>query len=408
MKRIVSVTLLLALWFGLGCAHHPAAEPVEFVESIPVETSLDNPDIRNTLEVWLELIHGAKKRIDLEQFYLSHRPGETLDQVTAALMTAARNGVQIRIIADRRMHKTYPVLPDSLARLENISVRLIDFVALAGSVQHAKYFVVDAEVVFLGSQNFDWRALTHIHELGLLIRNRHVAAVYQDLFDLDWRLAALQDPDSSRYVLTPASYAVPVEITSDRHGPVSIHPTCSPKILIPDTTLWDEIHIVRLLDAARSEICLQFLSYSPRGRDGTYYEALDGALRRAAARGARVRLLVSDWQKGSRAEASLRELAALENIAVHFSVIPEWSDGYISYARVEHCKFMVVDEKAFWLGTSNGEKSYFHTSRNAGVVIRSDRLAARLRQIFYKSWESEYVEAVDPERSYAPREHAGE
>jgi hypothetical protein len=30
---------------------------IELVESIPVETTLDNPDIRNTQEVWLEMIN---------------------------------------------------------------------------------------------------------------------------------------------------------------------------------------------------------------------------------------------------------------------------------------------------------------------------------------------------------------
>ena len=44
---------------------------------------------------------------------------------------------------------------------------MIDIGTVAGGVQHAKFFIVDGEEVFLGSQNFDWRALKHIHELGV-------------------------------------------------------------------------------------------------------------------------------------------------------------------------------------------------------------------------------------------------
>lgn len=407
MKRIITF-LFIAVFCGGTALAQDAAAMIEYVESIPVETALDNPDIRNTQEVWIEMFSKAQKSIDLEQFYISPQRGEALDPVIEALIAAGQRGVEIRIIADRRMYNTYPAMLDSFSCMERISVRLIDFVALAGSVQHGKYMVVDGQILFIGSQNFDWRALTHIHELGLRINDKRVASVYQDLFDLDWRLAALHDPDSSRFVLSRRSYDVPVVMNTENYGAVTIQPTCSPRALIPDTTLWDEIHIARLLAQARKDICLQFLSYSPRSRDGSYYDALDGALRRAAGRGVKVRLLVSDWQKSSRAEAALKELAALENIEVKFSVIPEWSGGYIPYARVEHCKYILVDEAAFWLGTSNGEKSYLHTSRNAGLVIRNAAMAERLREIFYKSWDSSYTEEVVPSRFYAPREHTGE
>ena len=53
-----------------------AQTSIELVESVPLETSLDMPDIRNTADVWLDLIRSANKSIDIEIFYLSHEPGE--------------------------------------------------------------------------------------------------------------------------------------------------------------------------------------------------------------------------------------------------------------------------------------------------------------------------------------------
>jgi len=408
MKRILPVTIICLLIIAPGFMQLPPAAEIELVESIPVETTLDNPDIRNTLEVWLELIGGARRSIDLEQFYLSHRPGETLDQVIAALQAAGRRGVQVRILADARMYKTYPVLIDSLGRLENITTRVIDMAALAGGIQHAKYMVIDRETIFIGSQNFDWRALTHIHEMGIRIRNSRIAAFYQELFDLDWRLAAGEPADSLLAAITPAGNEMPLLVDARDYGPAAVQPTCSPRSLMPDTSLWDQRQIVRLLDGAEKEIAVQFLSYSPRERDGRIYAALDGALRRAAARKVTVRMLVADWQKGTRAEGHLKELAGVPGMEVRFSVIPEWTGGYISFARVEHCKFITVDGEVFWLGTSNGARSYFHTSRNAGVIIHNSSLAGRLRQVFDKSWESGYAEPVDPGKSYTPRRHDGE
>ncbi|MFH0990916.1 MAG: phospholipase D-like domain-containing protein [bacterium] len=410
MKTALWITLSCMMIGGFLFAQQRPPANIEFVESIPVETSLDNPDIRNTREVWLEMIRAARKTIDLEQFYISPQKGETLDDIIKALRTVAGQGVRVRFIIDKNMYKTYPAMADSFSRMKNISLRIIDFGLLAGGIQHAKYFVVDGEELFIGSQNFDWRSLSHIHELGLRVRQREIAKVYQQLFDLDWRLAALKEKDSLRLLLSSYSHSspFPVRVSTSQYGTVTIQPTYSPRTVIPDTSLWDESHLMRLIGGAQKEVCLQFLSYSPRGRDNSYYEALDGSLRNAAARDVKVKLLVSDWQKGTRAERYLKELSAVPNIQVKFSAIPDWSRGYVSFARVEHCKYILVDGKRFWLGTSNGERSYFHTSRNAGLIVENDQLAARLHQIFYKSWESAYTELVHLSTTYAPRKHTEE
>lgn len=286
-------------------------------------------------------------------------------------------------------------------------MRIIDFGKLAGGVQHAKFFVVDDEEVFLGSQNFDWRALKHIHEVGLRIRDRRVATFYTDIFALDWRLAEKNDRTLLPQLLTLKRYERPLVLVQE-DDTLYLTTTASPIGFIPDSSLWDEPSIVGLIDRARTGVSLQFLGYDTRKRSGGAYRVLDDALRRAAARGVKVRLLVSDWEKGTPAEQSLKDLSTVPNIEVKFSVIPEWSGGYVSFARVEHCKFIVVDETVFWLGTSNAEHSYFHTSRNVGVVIASATLAKLLEGIFSKSWDGPYVEPVRATTKYERRKHDGE
>lgn len=125
------------------------------MEISPAGTVLDNLDIRNAHEVWLEMINGAKKSLDFEEFYISDQKGEPLEDVLGAIVEAGKRGVAVRIIADGNMHKTYPQPVDSLGLDKNISVRIIDFKKLKNGVQHSKYFIVDGEQVYLGSQNFD-------------------------------------------------------------------------------------------------------------------------------------------------------------------------------------------------------------------------------------------------------------
>ncbi|MGA7160051.1 MAG: phospholipase D-like domain-containing protein [Bacteroidota bacterium] len=402
-KFILAVCLLFSPWLY---AQNAASSDIEIVESTPIGTSLDNPEIRNTQEVWLEMIGRAQQSLDLEEYYVSNEPGKLLEGVLAAIYKAAGRGVKVRLIADSRMYKTYPASIDSLGHRANIETRLINFGAIAGGIQHSKYFIVDGKEVFVGSQNFDWRSLEHIHELGLRINNKEVAGVYGDIFDLDWQLASDTSVSKKNILVPHARYAIPILIEAKGGDEAIITPTCSPVNYIPDTALWDETAILNLIGGAKRTLTLQFLSYSTRvwGSGGTY-TAIDEAIRRVAKRGVNVRMIVSDWEKGSSAVSSLKDLSAIPNIEVAFTAIPEWSGGYISYARVEHCKYIVADDTTFWLGTANCERSYFYATRNLGIAGKSPFLAGTLSKIFLKSWNSPYRELITPQGEYKTREH---
>lgn len=418
MRKLFAIVLLVIL----GCARNngqtaglPAESrqsreqagypDFEIVESAPVGTILANADIRNAHEVWLEMIGHAKKSIDAEEFYISNQTGEPLEDVMAGIIAAARRGVSVRMIVDARMYKTYPETADSLGRQKNITTRVIDFGRLAGGIQHSKYFIVDGEEIFFGSQNFDWRALKHIHELGIRLKSKEAIQMYRDIFDLDWKLSEKNDPSFIKEALMPKSYAVPIRLVEGPGDTLTFIPTASPKSLIPDTTLWDETNIVKLIDAANHEVMLQFLTYSPLSRGKSLYTVLNEALVRVAQRGVKVRLIVSDWEKNRAEVEQLKKLALTPNIEVKFSSIPDWSGGYISFARVEHCKYIVVDSSSCWLGTSNAEKSYFYNTRNVGVVVFNSKIAGILRRVFFKGWFGPYTELVKQDIEYKPREH---
>jgi phosphatidylserine/phosphatidylglycerophosphate/cardiolipin synthase-like enzyme len=407
MHRKSIIIYLFTLLPSCSLFGQPGGYPdFELVESIPLETALDNPDIRNTHEVWLEMIGQSKKSLDIEQFYVSNKEGEPLEDIIVAIINAAKRGVRVRLIADARMYRTYPGTVDRLSAVPHIETRVIDFGKVAGGIQHSKYFIVDGEQIFLGSQNFDWRALKHIHELGFRVRHTEAVAAYRQIFELDWELAAAKPPHEGRMEIQTVRHAVPFIFIEGGNDTVTFVPTYSPKNFIPDTVLWDETNIVKLIDSARREVLLQFLSFSALSREGGRYDVLDAVLRRAASRGVKVEMIVSDWEKGR--EESLMDLARVPGIEVKFSVIPEWSGGYIPYARVEHCKYIVADGSSVWLGTSNGEKSYFHTSRNIGVIVWNEKIGGIVKRVFKKSWEGPYTEFVRQDVHYERRRHGEE
>ena len=84
----------LALLLLAAAAPAPAFEVpgFELVYSYPVETSLDEPDLRLAQDVWPEMFDAAQRTIDIEQFYATPAAGEPLEASLLALERAATRG----------------------------------------------------------------------------------------------------------------------------------------------------------------------------------------------------------------------------------------------------------------------------------------------------------------------------
>ncbi len=393
---LVPAILLLASFLPTG---RPVA--VQLGETRPVETALGDTTLPTTQAVWVDMIRGAKQQVDLEHFYLSRKPGEALDPVLDELGRAAARGVRVRLLLDRGMSRTYPEPADSLGKLHGITVRRVDYRRLAGGVQHAKFMIVDDREAWLGSQNLDWRALSHIHELGARISLEPVAKAIADVFETDW-LAA--DTTFASAPVDRRNAKWPVKFSQDGvSGRLWLG--ASPAMLNPGSTPWDRDLILERVNRAEREVVAQVLSYGVGGH-GRSDSTLHRALLAAAGRGVKVKLIVSDWVVGGRGEADLRALAATPNIEVRISRVAEWSGGYIPFARVEHCKFMVTDSEWLWLGTSNWDPSYFLSSRNIGVTLQHRRLAAQVRAIFETSWRAPSAVALTAGATLEKRIHS--
>jgi len=385
----------------------PPAPPVLLGESRPLETALGDPSLPTAAEVWVDMIRGAKTRLDLEHFYLSRKPGEALDPVLDELGRASARGVKVRLLLDAGMHRTYPQPADSLGRLANFSVRVIDYHRIAGGVQHAKFMVVDDREAWLGSQNLDWRALSHIHELGARVRLEPVAKTFADVFETDW---AASDSTSKAEPVDRKPGKWPIAFEQDGEKG-ELWPSASPKPQSPPSLPWDRDVLAGRLNAAKHEIVAQFLTYGVGGApgragSGNADSTLHKALVAAAGRGVKVKLIVSDWEIGGRGEPDLRALAATPGIEVKVSQVPDWSGGYIPFARVEHCKYMVADSSWLWLGTSNWEPSYFSATRNVAITVHHRPLARRARGIFEADWNAPTATTLANGVTLAKRAHA--
>ncbi len=383
---IRSMLLALAATLALG-AQIPLTS---LVQSIPVETDLADPALPLARDVWVAMVRGAKVSFDAAQFYITSRPGSALEPVLAELEQAGARGVKVRFLLSARMLDQDPASVARLRRIPGAEVRSYDLAGVAKGILHAKYFVVDGREAFLGSQNFDWRALEQIHELGVRTSEPQLLAGLAEIFSLDWRFAR----DGKLPVL-------PAQVSPVARPAVEL--VASPPFLTPKTLRPASEALVELIGQAKTSVRVQLLTYSPLAGQDRYWPVLDNALRAAAVRGVKVRLLVSDWVLGGRALPHLRALALIPNLEVRVASIPEAKEGHIPFSRTVHSKYLVVDEAQLALGTSNWEESYFTESRNLELIFRDTPLAAQAARIHDRLWSSRYAYPLEPLKTYERR-----
>ncbi len=372
--------------------------PVLLYESWPQETTLDNAHILDVEDAWISGIESAKETLFFSEFYTVYRPGTSLHRVYQAIKAAIERGVYVRFIIDKKMYKDDNVqFANTLANTPGIDLRIIDYSAIAGGVQHSKYFIVDGKVAFFGSQNFDWRSLQQISEMGARLALPELVEPLKQIYDIDWNLAA--DPTDTSAIVKSAC-SVPVE-TTYRDQPMTVETVASPKTVLPCDAMWDLPKIIAMIDNAKTSVAFQLLDYVTVNYDKTTFTEIDDALQRAAARGVKVRMLVSDWSTAAYQKMKdLKRLQQIDNIETKMLTVPEHSEGYVPFSRTIHSKFLVVDGDKAWLGTSNWSGDYFYASRNVGIIVTSQAFNADLTKSFDHYWDSPYTETVDPNKDY--------
>jgi phospholipase D3/4 len=401
---------LLAMAWATHAGATAQASDFQIVESVPEATIYGEPGVPRTQDVWLDMISHAKHGIDIVAFYITDKPGEPLSPVLDALVARAKAGVKVRVLVDQTFLKDNQDSVNRLRNVQGIDVRVLPVSALTGGVLHAKYMVVDGQSVFVGSQNWDWRALSQIHEIGARIANDRFAQTFEAAFDFDWQLAGDPNlPKAAERAMSPPSFAAatatdPVLLDGGSTDPLIAFPAFSPPSLMPHWVSAEQPALVHMIDASQHTLSIQVMTlsairqYGPKG----WWPEIDTALRDAAARGVQVRIIVADWALREPMQAYLKSLAVLPNITVKFSQLPVAPRGFIPYARVEHAKYAVADDRSVYIGTGNWEWSYFNNTVDASVFVQGVGPAKTLERIFDRDWNGPYVTPLEPGKTYSP------
>ncbi|CAG0887143.1 unnamed protein product [Cyprideis torosa] len=398
---------------------------LEIVESIPIGLVFppNSPKTRSTFEAWKELLAVSQESIDIGSFYWTLRGSDigiddpSQDEGVEILEELKKKGNILRVVWST---------PDSVESGGDIQ-QLIDAGAqirdlnmtkfLGAGVLHTKVWLVDGLHGYVGSANMDFRSLTQVKELGIVMKN--CSCLVQDLakiFEVYWLMAnASEIPEKwPESLSTSWNSSRPLQ-TAD----FKVFASSAPPAFNPEGRTNDVDAIVKAIDEAEEFVYVAVMDYFPQalyrgGRNNTFWPVIDDALKRAAVdRGVDVRLMASKWNHTRTALTGY--LCSLNSIGSHVSYasietrffqVPFTDPGQhqIPFSRVNHNKYMVTDRLAY-VGTSNWSQDYFTDTCGIGLNVKQlsegnstkqDQLfQERLKQIFLRDWNSEYTHEVE-------------
>ncbi len=342
------------------------------VESIPtgMEDLENTTGVKYTKDVLTELTGQATQSIDLTAMYWTLVPGtgsantsgfteEQLEALGAsygetlfkALEQAAERGVKLRIIQSpgfegnavesQTLKDKYP------GQVEIREINMSDW--FGGGIMHQKIWVFDGKDIYLGSANMDWKSLTQVKEIGVVLEDHpEVAADVTRYYQGWWEFVAMEPdtvevndprfgflrkvpawsslvPEPERRpspldtpdLKTPYNFKNPMEtVLNGEKGGLFIT-GCPGEICAPDRS-YDGDGLVQTILDARKSVCVSVMDWAPTSLYRGIYDnkthkcyldkefkhpataawwpvLIDALLRAVITNGVQARLMIGKW-----------------------------------------------------------------------------------------------------------------
>ncbi|TKR86914.1 hypothetical protein L596_011412 [Steinernema carpocapsae] len=387
------------------------------VESIPTGIIFNGTTLNpSTFDAWKDLLDNAKTSIDFAVFYWNLRDKTeypTADkgkEIFNRMIEAGKRNVKIRI-AQNSAGDLSPQSDSAFLEKHGLAeVRSLNFSHLLGAgVLHTKFWIVDGAHIYIGSANMDWKSLTEVKELGVVITDcACLASDLSKVFHAYWKLG---EPDAA----IPAKWPVNMRTSFNEENllnislnsvPSRVYISSAPKPFNPKGRENDVDAIIATIENARKYVKVAVMDYVPTTiylPKNHYWPQIDDALRSAVFRGVHVHLLVSNWTHSRSSEFEFLRSLLYINKAMNpkqgrvdvkiFTVPANKTQSKIDHARVNHNKYMVTESRAF-IGTSNWAGDYFINTAGVGLVIsetENTQIVDSVHAVFQRDWHSSYA-----------------
>ncbi|XP_067831888.1 5'-3' exonuclease PLD3-like isoform X2 [Heptranchias perlo] len=411
-------------WRQEACEDHCS---MTLVESIPIGLLYpkEAPRHVSVYRGWMDLLSQANETVQIAAFYFTLRGSDLKqedpsasegEQVLKKLAELKSRGIELKIAVNSPQESEEDTndLEQSGAEVRHVNLK-----NLTGGIVHTKLWVVDGRHVYIGSANMDWRSLTEVKELGVVLSNCScLARDVEKVFEAYWLLGAKGASIPKRW---PSGY----NALSSKQRPLSlklngveaqVYLSSAPPSLCAHGRTSDLNAILSVIDDAREFVFISVMDFLPLCqfcKPQRFWPVIENRLRDVAClRKVSVRLLVSCWEHLDRAMfVFLESLSALSKeplscrVQVKVFQVPSTEEQKrIPFSRVNHNKYMVTDRIAY-IGTSNWSEDYFIRTTGVGLVINQTGAApgtpgtaqSQLKAVFERDWDSGHAAELGSE-----------
>jgi cardiolipin synthase len=294
------------------------------------QTLIVLPD--NTAKPILDAIHTSRKSLRVKMFLFSH------PELLKAVILAKRRGVDVRVMLNpaRRSGKSENALTHK--HLQAAGIKVIDSNP-AFDVTHEKSMVIDDQVAFIQSLNWDLKNLTGTRDYAVITDHARDVAEVIECFEADWARTAFNVDKSTRLIWCNGN-------GRDR--------------------------IARFIDDTKHTLFLQ----NERYQDAVIIERLV----RAKERGVKVHVMARPPHKLKREKLSegVGGLRIMDDVGIKVHKLKHMK---------LHGKMLLSDNSRAIVGSINLAPGSFDSRRELAIEVHSPEIVEQLRKIAHHDWK---------------------
>ena len=166
---------------------HPAFSP----------SSITPPELNLEQEQFVKLFNNAQEEIVMQ--VMTYTPAKGYGMVgywpalDNAIRSAATRGVKVKFIISNWNNKEPNIsYMKSLALIPNIEIKISTIPKYKDQfipytrVEHCKYFVVDNNLAWVGTGNWEWSYFHNTRDITIIVKGKLIAGQLRDIFYKDW------------------------------------------------------------------------------------------------------------------------------------------------------------------------------------------------------------------------------
>ena len=281
----------------------------------------------------IDAVNKAEKSIRIKMFLFSH------PELLEAVIAAHRRGVDTRVMLNPERRDGQKENSNCRTTLTEAGVPVLDSNP-AFDVTHEKSMVIDDELAFVQSLNWETENLTTTRDYAIVTTHKHEVAEVSECFDADWGRSEFSAGDHSHLIWC---------IGNGRQ------------------------RLGRLIDSAKHSLWLQ----NERYQDPVMIEHLV----RAHCRGVKIRIMARPPHK-------LKKDKLIEGV----SGLRIMQDMGVEIRKLKHiklhAKLMLADDARAIIGSINLAPGSFDSRRELAIEVRDDHILDRLGKTVRHDWEN--------------------